>query len=79
LGSISLPGIHLPIGIPERFEFAEGLHQFRAKHLRKQLAAGLTIAVLAGDGATVADHEIGGLFHKLAELGDAFGRFADRN
>ncbi len=71
VGLDQLAGIHLPFRIPGRLEVAEGLHQFGAEHFRKQLAAGLTVAVLAGDGAAVADHEVGGLFHKLAEVGDA--------
>src|ERR1035441_628514 len=70
-----LARIHLPIGIPKRFELAEGLHQFRAKHLRQKLAARLPVSMLTRDGATVADYEVGGLFHKLAEFSNAFRRF----
>ena len=40
-----LAGIHLPIGIPDRFELAESLDQFRPKHLWQQPGARLSIAV----------------------------------
>ena len=69
-----LAGIHLPFRIPGRFEVAESLDEFGAEHFRQQLAAGLAVAVLAGNGAAVADHEIGRFLHKLAELGDAIFR-----
>ena len=69
-----LAGIHLPFGIPCRLEFAEGLNQFRAEHFWKQFAAGLAVAVFAGNGAAIADHEVGSGFHKLAELGDTVFR-----
>src|ERR1019366_7540707 len=75
IGIDELARVHLPIGIPERFELAESLHELRAKHFGKQFTAGLPISVLAGDGAAVADHEVSGLFHELAELADAFGGF----
>ncbi len=74
VGLDQLAGIHLPFGIPGRLELAEGLEEFRAEHFLKQFAAALTVTVFAGEGATVADHEIGSLFHKLAELGDALFR-----
>ena len=74
VGLDQLAGIHLPCRIPNRLELAEGLHQFRAKHFRKQFGARLAVAVLAGERAAVADHQVGGLFHELAELGDAVFR-----
>src|ERR1039458_6187786 len=67
--------VHLPIGIPERLELAEGLHEFGAKHFGKKLAAGLAVSVFAGDRAAVAYHEVSGLFHKLAEFAHAFAGF----
>src|ERR1700682_1354642 len=36
-----LAWVHLPIGIPERLELAEGLHNLRPKHSWKKLGAGL--------------------------------------
>src|SRR5450755_14205 len=70
-----LARIHLPIGIPQRFELAESLHQFRSKHLRQKFAARLPVSMLARDGAAVAHHEVGGLLHELAKFADAFSRF----
>src|ERR1700674_3764355 len=70
-----LAWVHLPIGIPERFELAEGLHNFRPKHFGKKLGAGLPVSVFAGEGAAVADDEVGSLFHELTELADALGGF----
>src|ERR1700694_1903062 len=70
-----LTRIHLPIGIPERLELAKGLHNFRPKHFRQQLSTGLAVSVFARERATVADDEVGGLFHELAKLAHAFGRF----
>src|ERR1700689_1645598 len=66
-----LAGVHLPFGIPDRLEVAEGLDEFGTKHSWQQLAAGLAVPVLAGDGAAVADYEIGSFLYELAELGDA--------
>src|SRR5690242_12284917 len=37
--SNDLSGIHLPIRIPNCFEFAERLHEFLAKHDRQKLAS----------------------------------------
>ena len=67
-------GIHLPIGIPRRFKFAEGLDELGAKHFRKQFGAGLAVAVFAGDGAAIADDEVGGCFHELTEFCDTIFR-----
>ena len=75
IGIDQLARIHLPVGIPKRFELAEGLHEFGAKHLGKKFGAGLAVSVLAGKRASVANNEIGGLFHELAKLADAFGGF----
>src|SRR5258708_7178025 len=71
VGLDQLAGIHLPVGVPGGLKLAEGLHQLRAEHFGKQLATGLAVAVLAGEGAALAHDEVGGLLHKLTELGDA--------
>ena len=42
-----LPRIHLPIGIPDGFELAEGLDDLLPIHLRQELGLGLAVAVLA--------------------------------
>src|ERR1700720_231617 len=67
--------IHLPVGIPERLELTKGLHEFRAKHLREKFTARLSVSMFARERAAVADDEVGGLFHELAEFAHAFGRF----
>src|ERR1039457_992126 len=66
--------VHFPIRVPKRLELAESLHEFRPKHFWKQFAAGLAISMFTGDRAPVADHEIGGLFHKPPELANTFSR-----
>jgi len=75
IGIDQLARIHLPIGIPKRLELAEGLHQFGPNILGKQFAAGLAISMFAGNRAAIAHDEVGGFFHKFAELPNAFGRF----
>src|SRR6266404_2335739 len=70
-----LARVHLPIGIPDRLELTEGLHNFRSKHFWKKLGAGLPVSVFARERAAVADDKVGSLFHELAELADAFGGF----
>ena len=44
-------GVHAVVGIPQRLEFAEGLHQLGAEHLGQQRGAGLAVAVLAAEGS----------------------------
>ncbi len=61
--------------IPKRFEFAEGLDDVGAEHLRQEFALGLAIAVFAGERAAVGDDEVGGFFHVAAEFCDALGGF----
>jgi hypothetical protein len=39
------PGVHFPIRIPQRLEFAERLYQFRAVYLVQELGLGLPIAM----------------------------------
>ena len=70
-----LARIHLPIGIPERLELAESLHELGSKHLRQEFTARLPISVLARDRAAITDHQIGSLLHEKAEFADAFRRF----
>ena len=45
VGIDDLAGVHLPLRIPERLEFAERADQTLAEHLRQQRAARLTVAV----------------------------------
>jgi len=56
-----LPGVHLPVGFPDRLELAEGLDELLAEHLRQQLGARLPVAVLSGQRAAEAEHEVGRL------------------
>ena len=56
VGTDQLAGVHLPVGIPGGFKFAEGLDQFWAEHFRKEFSAGLSVAVFAGEGSAVADY-----------------------
>ena len=66
-GIHQLAGIHAVIGVPESFELAEGLHEFRTEHLGQQSRAGLAVAVFAAERPTEAEHHIGGAFDELAE------------
>src|SRR5205807_9806915 len=63
-------GIHLPRRIPESFEFAKSLHQFRPKHFGKKFPARLPVTVFTGKRPSKADDQVGSLFHKLAVLAD---------
>ena len=47
IGVDNFSGIHFPIRIPDRFEFAEGLHQFFTEHFRQKLRFGLTVTMFA--------------------------------
>ena len=49
-----LAGIHAVVRIPERLEFAEGLHELGAEHFGQQRGARLAVAVLAGERAAKA-------------------------
>src|SRR4051812_28403557 len=62
-----LAGIHLPVGIPDSLEFAKRLRKFRAEHFGQEFGASLPVAVLAGQGAAVADNEVGSFFHEFPE------------
>ena len=63
--------IHAVLGIPGGLEFAERPHQFRAEHFRKQRAARLAVAMLAGKRTAVADHEIGRALDEFAVIANA--------
>ena len=63
-----LAGIHAVVGIPQRLEFAEGLHQLRPEHLGQQSGARLAVAVLAAERAAEAEHDIGGAIEEFAEI-----------
>ena len=64
-------GVHAIGGVEEALEGAEGLHQLFAEHLGEERAAGLAVAVFAGERAAVGEGDVGGAVHELAELEDA--------
>ena len=68
-----LAGIHAVVRIPERLEFAEGLDELGAEHLRQQRGARLAVAMLAGERAAEGEHDVGSAIDELAEFADAFG------
>ena len=43
-------------------------HQLGAEHFGQQRGAGLAVAVLAGERAAKAEHDVGGAVNELAEL-----------
>ena len=45
-----------------------------AEHFGEEFAAGLPVAVFAGERSAITDDEVGGLFDELAELGDSVFR-----
>ena len=49
IGLNYLARIHLPGWVPDGFEFAEGLQQFRPEHSGQQFGPRLPVAMLAGD------------------------------
>ncbi len=71
VGVNELVGVHAVGGVEETFEGAEGVHEFGAEHLGEERAAGLAVAVFAGEGAAVGEGDVGGAVHELAELDDA--------
>ena len=66
-----LAGIHPVIGVPDGFELAKCLDELGAKHFRQQRGAGLSVAVLAGDGTAKAQDQVGSAVKKLAETAQA--------
>ena len=69
-----LAWVHAIVRIPQCFELAERLHQLRAKHLRQQCAARLSVAVLAGERSAELEHDVGGAVDKFAIRLYAFHR-----
>ena len=63
--------IHFVLRIPDGLEVAEGLHQFRTKHLRKQRAAGLSVAVFSRKRAPVFHDQVGGALNELGIVPDS--------
>src|SRR5690606_7742474 len=73
VGVDELAGVHPPVGVPDRLELAERLHELVAEHDGKEVAAGLAVAVLAGEGAAVAGDDLGGLAGERPVLVDSGG------
>src|SRR5437868_6718087 len=74
VGVDNLARIHLPLRVPNRFELAECIDEFRAEHLMEELASRLSVAVLAAQTAAVPYAKVGSLFHEGAPLLDtSFG------
>ena len=71
VGVDNFVGIQLVVGIPDRLEFTEGVHELGPEHFWKQGSARLPVAVLAGERASVADDQVGCPFNKLAVFADA--------
>src|SRR5260370_19390682 len=66
-------GVHAVGGVEGALEDAEGLHQLFAEHLGEERAAGLAVAVFAGEEAAVGEGDVGGALDELAEFEDAGG------
>jgi hypothetical protein len=49
VGIDNFTGVHFPIRIPNRFEFAKRLDQLWTIHLGKKFGARLSVAVFAGE------------------------------
>ena len=67
--------VHLPVRIPDSFEFVEGLHQLRSEHFGEELCARLTVSVLARNRSAIADHKISGLLYELSKFGNTILSF----
>ena len=72
VGVEDLMRVHRVGGVPDGFELVEGLHEFGAEHLGQQGAAGLAITVFSGEGAAVADDEVGGAIDEFSVVADSF-------
>ena len=59
-------------GVPDGFEFREGLHDFRTKHFGEQGATRLSVAMFTGKRTTVADHKICSAINELPIISNAF-------
>src|SRR6185437_5469949 len=64
--------IHLVLRIPDRLELLECLHEFRPEHFGQHLGLGLSVSVLARNGTTVTDNQIGGLADEGAIVANSF-------
>src|SRR5579883_953314 len=62
VGIHHLAGVHAPLRIPNRLELAERLNEIITEHDRQQFGARLAVAMLAGAGTAVLDHQFGALF-----------------
>src|SRR3954453_1545255 len=54
-----LAGVHPVIGVHESFEVTKQGDHLVAEHAREELAAGLAVAVLAGERTAIAEDEVG--------------------
>src|ERR1051326_1760674 len=66
-----LSRIHLPVRVPDGFEFAESPDQLRPEHFVQKFAACLPIAMLSAEAAAITHAEVRGLLHKGAPLANA--------
>src|SRR5690606_14383118 len=73
VGIDELARVHPPLGVPDRLELAEGLHELVAEHDGEEIAPGLTVPVLAREGAAVAGDDLCGLAGEIAVLLDPRG------
>ena len=74
VGIDDLVGVHAPGRVPDGLELTERLHELGAEHLGEELRPGLPVAVLAGEGPAVGDHEVGGVGQEGPEGGHPLGR-----
>src|ERR1700678_410563 len=65
VGVDELAGVHAIGGVEDVFEGAEGLHEVFAEHLGEERAAGLAVAVFAGERAAVSEGDVGGAVDEL--------------
>src|SRR5207237_10921871 len=63
-----------PVRGPDRLELAEALDEVLAEHLREQLGARLTVAVLARQRPAHREHEVRRLLEEAAEGADSVAR-----
>ena len=71
IGRDDLPRVHAILGIEQRLHLPERARDLGPEHLRKQLTARLSIAVLTGERAVVRDDQIGRPLDELAKPCDA--------
>ena len=75
VGVDELAGVHAVGGVEDALEGTEGFHQLFAEHLRKERAAGLAVAVFAGERAAVGESDVGGVVHELTKFENTGGGF----